>query len=187
MVLSSFAWVLSLNNAGTLDPVWGRADLRYCCGFRIDPVRLLSLKLRRGEEQWLAFVIGSAVLSAVVFILCCIHLAFSGVLVCVVLVAILVAWRTGAYRARCEALPEIAAKWKWIIGITYGAFVVLYFFNAMAHEMSTEGSSYHLSVTAAYYQAHVERMPWTFYDDFHQYPEYWGIQRLASIGTTRRH
>ena len=149
-------------------------------------LRLLSLKLRRSEEQWLAFVIGSAILSAVVFILCCNHLAFSGVFAGVALVAIAVAWRTGAYRARGEALPPIAAEWKWIIGITYGAFVVLHFFKAMALEMSPDGSSYHLSVTAAYYQAHgFERMPWTFYDDFHQYPEYWGIQRLASIGTTR--
>src|ERR1700722_8935829 len=98
--------------------------------------RSLRLRLKRGEERWLAFVTGSALLSSIVFALCCLHLAYKGVFLLVGLAAIGAALRIGALQPPEQALPPLSQKWRWVLGFVFGSFTVLYFFNAMAPEMS---------------------------------------------------
>jgi hypothetical protein len=117
--------------------------------------RGLRLRLQRGEERLLAFVTGSALLSAIVFALCCLHMVYKGVFLAVAIAAIGWAIRIRAFRSPPEeALPPIPRRWRWLLGVVFGVFTVLYFFNAMAPEMSPDGTAYHLPMPAAYYRAH---------------------------------
>ncbi len=132
-------------------------------------VRALSLKLRRTEEWLLAFVTGSALLSGVVFLLCTTRLARKGVFLAVGLVSIASAIRMGVHRPQGDPLPPIARRWKWVIGGVFGGFTILYFFNAMAPEMSPDGAAYHLVFPGYYYRAHgFVRIPWNMYANITQ-------------------
>ena len=68
-------------------------------------VRLLRLPLLRQERAVVAFIIGAACLSLIVFTLCATHLYYRGTIVAVGVIAVVAAWRAGAYRS-----PESFAK-----------------------------------------------------------------------------
>jgi hypothetical protein len=54
-----------------------------------------------------------------------------------------------------EALPPgLSRPWKVLFGVVFGAFTVLYFFNALAPEVSPDGSTYHLGLVARYLREH---------------------------------
>jgi hypothetical protein len=126
--------------------------------------RTLQLRLKRGEERPLAFVTGSALVSAIVFALCCVHLAYKGVFLLLGVAAVGWAVRIGAFRAAEESFPPIPRKWRRALGVVFGGFTILYFFNAMAPEMSPDGTAYHLPIPAAYYHAHgFLPITWNFY------------------------
>jgi hypothetical protein len=89
------------------------------------------------------FVVGAGALSAVVFALCRLHLAYWWVfLVCGVLVVrpsrSLFDWRPRGSRYLLPFLP----------------FFVLYFFHALAPEASPDGAGYHLGLVTRYLDAH---------------------------------
>lgn len=139
--------------------------------------RRLRLRLKRGEERLLAFVTGSGLLSAIVFALCSVHLAYKGIFLAVGVAAIAGAIRLGALQPPDEALPPIPRKWQWVTGVVFGAFAILYFFNAMAPEMSPDGTAYHLPITATYYRAHAFiPITWNIYANI---PE--GIEMLFVV------
>src|SRR5207253_951783 len=62
--------------------------------------------------------------------------------------------RFGVHQPASDRLPPIPRVWRWIFAAIYATFTVLYFFNAMAPEMSPDGTAYHLPIPAAYYHAH---------------------------------
>ena len=129
----------------------------------------LSLKLKQGEEQLLAFITGSAVLSAIVFALSTVKLARKGIFLAVGAVAILAAFRLGAHRPAAEALPPLPRRWYWTMLAAFGAFTCLYFFHAMTPDVSPDGTAYHLTFPAAYYRAHgFVRIPWNMYANLTQ-------------------
>ncbi len=117
-------------------------------------LRGLGLRFYRTEERLLAFVTGSACLSAAVFALTAIHLARKGVFLALGLLVIAVAVRRGAHRAVGERLPSLPRFWKILFGVPFAAYTVLYFFNAMAPELSPDGSAYHLGLVAWYAREH---------------------------------
>ncbi len=132
--------------------------------------RRLQIRLARGEENWLALVTGSALLSAIVFMLCCLHLARRGVFLGLGLTAIAGAIylnrRDGGARDTLEPIPR---RWKWVIATVFALFAILYFFNSMAPEMSPDGTTYHLPFPAVYYRAHgFVRIPWNIYANISQ-------------------
>ena len=51
-------------------------------------------------------------------------------------------------------VPASAALWRWLFRSIFAIFFVLYFFNAMAPEMSPDGVAYHLGVVSRYLRAH---------------------------------
>jgi hypothetical protein len=125
---------------------------------------VLAIRLKRLEERLLEFVVGSGLLSGVVFVLCCVRMARKGVFLALGVAAIGGALRLGLHRSRGEALPAISARWRWVIGICFGLFTVLYFSNAMSPEMSPDGAAYHLPFPEAYYRAHgFVRIWWNMY------------------------
>jgi hypothetical protein len=126
--------------------------------------RLKVDTLYRLEERLLAFVVGSACLSAIVFALSAAHLARKGVFLALGLFSIGYALYSGAHRPKGGEFPPLAKEWKWLFGAVFGLFTILYFFDAMAPEMSADAMSYHLGFVANYYRAHgFVRIPNNFY------------------------
>ena len=107
-------------------------------------LRRLGVGLYRQEEGLLAFLCGAPLLSLVVFAACATGVARKGVFLWVGIAILALAFWTGAHRPRGASLPPLGRFWKWLFGIVWGVYAVLYFFNAMAPELSPDGSSYHL-------------------------------------------
>src|SRR6516165_1379738 len=115
--------------------------------------RRLNLKLDPTEHAALAFVVGSACYSQLVFLLCAISLAKAAVFVCFGLLAGVIIGRArgNVTHTRFKGFP---ARSKWLFGALFGAFGVVYLVNALAPEMSPDGSAYHLPFVASYLRAH---------------------------------
>jgi Dolichyl-phosphate-mannose-protein mannosyltransferase len=114
--------------------------------------RLLLLKLHitlyRYEAFLFAFITGAACVSLGVFVLCVAHEARRGVFL----------WGGGALIA-CSSwltrktplrkpLPGVSKSWLAFFFVIFAFFWVCYFFNALAPEVSADGSSYHLGNVA---------------------------------------
>jgi hypothetical protein len=117
-------------------------------------LRKLSLSLYRMEERLFAFMLGSACLSAVMFALAAFKLVHRGVLLALAILAIGYACYSRAYRAKGSAFPALPKRWKLVFVVAFGFFTVLYFFNALAPEVSPDGIAYHLGEVAKYSRAH---------------------------------
>src|SRR5260370_997243 len=59
-----------------------------------------------------------------------------------------------AHRPKGSEFPPLPRMWTWLFGVVFTAFTILYFLNAMAPEMSSDGMSYHLGEVAKYYRTH---------------------------------
>lgn len=106
-------------------------------------------KLRRMEAVFLGFVLGAAMLAAVVFGLAELGLARRGVLVAAALALIAAAvWRRG------HRLPEpsepLPAGWSVAFWAGYAIFGLLYASVAMAPETSTDGTTHYLAQVAGW-------------------------------------
>jgi hypothetical protein len=132
-------------------------------------LRRLGLTFFRQEENIFSFVAGSACLSLLLFILCALHVAYTGVLFALGAAILVLGWRWDTLRASGEPLPALSRFWKLVFGVPFWAFTVLYFFNAMAPEVSPDGSSYHLAMVARYARAHgFERITTNMYANLSQ-------------------
>jgi len=112
--------------------------------------RKISAKLERTEYFSLAFVAGSACFSQIVFLFCSIGLARRSVFIAVGLLAVIataVVNRTPVVR---PVFPPMHLRWKWLFGVLFVSFGIVYLVNAMAPEMSPDGSAYHLPFVARY-------------------------------------
>jgi hypothetical protein len=116
--------------------------------------RWLGLRLYRLERVVLSFVLGSAVLSLAMFVLCALHLVHRGVLQVLALAAIASAvwiWRKDLSE-RMPNPPDRVTLGVFLAG--FAVFGVVYFFNALAPEVSPDGMAYHLGVVGAFDRAH---------------------------------
>jgi F5/8 type C domain-containing protein/dolichyl-phosphate-mannose-protein mannosyltransferase len=113
-------------------------------------LRGLGLKFYRAEEHVFAFATGAACLSFLVFLLTAAQLARKGIFLALGLVIIVLALRSGAHPSLGEEFPPLPRFWKILFGVIFAFFTVVYFANAMAPEMSPDGSSYHLGLVARY-------------------------------------
>jgi hypothetical protein len=117
-------------------------------------LRILAIRLHQLEERLIGFVCGSALLSGIVFFLCTVKLARKGIFFAVGAAIILFALRFGVYRRSGDPLPPLPRAWTRLLVVIFAAYTVLYFFNAMAPEMSPDGTAYHMAFPADYYRAH---------------------------------
>jgi len=115
-------------------------------------LRGLGVRLGRAEGALVAFVAGAACWSGVVFLLAATHLARRNVFLVVGLLVILAGLKWGRSPAPPseEQWTRLPQPWKIFFGVIFGAFTVLYFFNALAPEISADGSTYHLGLVARY-------------------------------------
>jgi hypothetical protein len=117
-------------------------------------LRRLALSFDPWERRLLAFFVGSACLSAILFALSAAHLAYRGVLLGFGLGSIGYAAYSGALRSPGKAFAPLAPLWRWIFIAAFAAFTWYGFFNALAPEHSSDGMAYHLSEVVIYQQAH---------------------------------
>jgi hypothetical protein len=114
----------------------------------------LRLTLYRWEAALFEFVIGAGCLSFLTAILCSLHIARKGVFLWGGLAVVALAvWRAKAAPRR-ECLPAAPVKWTVAFFLIFSAFLIYYFFNALAPEVSPDGTGYHLGNVARMWHHH---------------------------------
>jgi hypothetical protein len=111
---------------------------------------LLPVGLYRGERRLFAFLAGAALLSLLVFCLAALQLARGRVFLAAGILLIGLALARGAHRAGDDPLPPVPRRWKALLVIVLAVFGAWYLVNAMAPEISPDGSSYHLGLVNLY-------------------------------------
>jgi len=120
-------------------------------------LRRLSIELYALEERLIAFITGSACLSALVFVLCSVKLARKGIFLALGFAIVGYAFYSSAHSARprpAKPLAPLSTIWRWVFGISFLGFGLFYLIHAMAPEMSPDGLAYHLAVVEKYRAAH---------------------------------
>lgn len=117
-------------------------------------IDLLGLRFYRGERAVLAFVLGSVLLSNIVFLLAAAGWARKGVFFLLSGI-ILAVWS----RVRRRAVPpmktvSLPLAWKLMSFGILAAFSWYYISTAMAPEISSDGIAYHLGLVAQYAREH---------------------------------
>jgi hypothetical protein len=91
------------------------------------------------------FVSGGAVLSVLIFAACALNLVYPATFLLIGAASILAA----RHEWRIPARPKLT-RWSFL----FLPYFVLYFFNAMAPEISYDGSRYHLALVGRYFREH---------------------------------
>jgi hypothetical protein len=114
---------------------------------------VLKFRLSPRESLFLRFILGSSILSLLVFLLAAVRLAYTSVFLILgaAILASAAALRGRTKPARSTAVPAI---WKVTLGMIYAAFGVLYLFNALPPETSSDGTAYHVALPARYLRDH---------------------------------
>ncbi len=135
----------------------------FTCASSLAAGSILFARLRLRLSWPVAFVTGSAILSLAVTLLSLAGFAEKGVFLGLGIALIAAAF---ALRARQSLSGLQIPRWFWI---GFAPFTAAYFFNAMAPEMSPDGSTYHLGVVNHYYAAHrMIPLPDNFYASLSQ-------------------
>ena len=137
----------------------------FSAGFLV--LRALRLEFHRQEQRLFAFVTGAACVSLLMFVLAAVHLVTRGVLQALAAALVIAAvWKRGPER---KALPPLPRPWLVLFAAVFTTFTWLYFFNALAPEVSPDGSSYHLGNVLRYYEARgFVRIPTDMYANLSQ-------------------
>ena len=137
-------------------------------------LRRLPLPLYREEAALFAFIAGSACTQIVIFTLCAFHQARPVVLAVfgVGTIAAAVLWARPA--AKRKPLSRPAAPWLVLFFSIYAAFFTAYFFNALAPEVSPDGSGYHLGNVYRMWQQH--GFAWGYHSIYSHMPQ--GMEML---------
>ena len=110
------------------------------------------------RDPGIRFVTGAAVLSMVVFALCCLDWAYPAVFAGVGMAGI-----AGIWRLRHQLRAEVFLPQR-ILLLFFILFFILYFFNSMAPEISPDGAGYHLGLVGHYFRWHgFRRITWDLY------------------------
>jgi hypothetical protein len=124
----------------------------------------LRLQTGRGEYFALAFLVGSACFSQIVFLLCCAGLARTEIFIPIGVCSVIGAIRVAPGIKTRPSFPPFSRAWKWTLGVAFALFGVVYLVNALAPEASPDGSAYHLPFVARYLSADGFRsIPGNFY------------------------
>jgi hypothetical protein len=131
----------------------------------------LKIALQHLEHDLLAGVTGAALLSLLVFALCAVRLATVPVFWAVGLIAMALNWKfrsapTLPTQGAAVPLPRI---WKWLAGVPFAFYGLLYLSNSLAPENSPDGQAYHLGLVYRYFRLHgFERLTTNMYANLSQ-------------------
>ncbi len=117
-------------------------------------VDALKVKLRRSERPPLAFILGAACLHLAVFAILVLRIAYWPVLAGLLAGVVGAAAWNGSLAFKGEPEEPLSKGLKQLSYVLFGAFSLLYFFHALAPEMSPDGSGYHLGLVARELRAH---------------------------------
>jgi hypothetical protein len=124
-----------------------------CAAFGRILLRRLKLPLYREESALFGFLAGAALLSLATFLLCVIGAAYWSVFLVVGAAAIGVSWNHRERAAR--PLPDgRGSVSKSIFLLILAVLLFIYFVNALAPEISPDGSGYHLGNVARMWRRH---------------------------------
>jgi hypothetical protein len=123
-------------------------------GLGIVLIDMLRLEFRKGEKAVLGFIVGSALLSDIVFALAAAGWARKGVFV--ILTALVLVTCLFAHRRSLPSLPAkpIPRAWTIVSVLVVAAFSWFYIATALAPETSSDGMHYHLGLVARYARIH---------------------------------
>lgn len=125
----------------------------YVAGFVL--FERVRLRLYREEQRWLAFVCGASLVHLFVFACMSAHVARKGVFLAAGLTLVAYGWLRGAFRKQAlPAMTPLSRFWRVVWGAVFAAYAFLYIANAMAPEMSPDGSAYHLGLVSRYLREH---------------------------------
>ncbi len=111
----------------------------------------LQLELFAGELQLFRFATGAALFSLLVLLLASVNMAKDWVFLSTGAALIVPAvW----VRQKCARLPAIPLHWKLLFTAIFLIFGVYYLVNALAPEISPDGSEYHLGLVSRYFRQH---------------------------------
>ncbi len=114
----------------------------------------LRIRLYRGEAALFNWVSGSACLSFLLALLCSAHLARKGFFLWGGIgVIVLALWRERG-EPRRRSLPAISYDWLVPFYVIVGGFFLYSFMNALAPEVSPDGSGYHLGNVVRMWRSH---------------------------------
>ncbi len=142
--------------------------------------RRLRIELDRTEECLLGLITGSACLSGIIFVLCATHLARKAVFLVIGAASMAWAWRSRRVGPSKDELPPLPRVWRISFLVIFGVFTVVYFLNALAPELSPDGTAYHLVIVDRYDRAHgFVRVPENIYFNISQGVEMLFLMALA--------
>src|SRR5579863_370496 len=133
--LIAFGWLLTVLTS-------------WCAGKLL--LRRVAVHLYRQEEDVMAFLIGSACLSTLIFLLCAVRLVSRPLFLAVALVVTAAGIQQRIWRPAGDRLPHLPVMWRWLF---YGCCILfsgLYLIFAFAPEASPDGASYYLGLVARY-------------------------------------
>ncbi len=104
------------------------------------------------ELQIFRFAVGSGLFSLLILAIAALNFAYTGVFLAAGLAVIVPVFRIR--EAERVPLPDFSHGWKLFFGLVLLGFGVFYFINALAPEISPDGSSYHLGLVARYFRQH---------------------------------
>lgn len=136
----------------------------YAIGVLIMDRLRISGFLGRPERYPLGFLLGAGAVHLLMFLLLALHLAYWPVVILPLLGALILAVRSGAWKAQGLEFNPVSRSLYWTAGILTGIYLVVYFVIAWAPERSADGSGYHLGILARELRFHgFEKITTKFY------------------------
>src|SRR5438132_1137094 len=117
-------------------------------------LQALRVTLYRSEEYFFGFVLGSAIVSTLVFTLTALHLAYSGVFMATGAGILGLAVARGAHRFSGKPLPSLPRIWQAGFLLCYAIFAVVYLEGALLPEIGPDAVLYHVALPARYLREH---------------------------------
>ena len=143
----------------------------------------LRLTFYRWEATLFEFVAGAGCLSFLTALLCILNVGRKGVFLWGGLACIAFAlWRArGATRRR--TLPAVSLTWMTAFYLIFSAFFIYYFFNALAPEISPDGSGYHLGNVVRTWRNH--GFDWNYHSLYSYFSQGGEMQFLVAFSFGR--
>lgn len=117
-------------------------------------LKRLRVELYRWEAALFQFVLGAGCLSFLTAILCVLNAARKGVFQWSGLLVIAIAVWQSRSTPRRRSLPVISLTWMVLFCLIFSAFFLYYFVNALAPEVSPDGTGYHLGNVVRMWRNH---------------------------------
>ena len=144
-------------------------------------LRALRVRFFRLEAALFAFITGAGLLSFVVALLCVLQAARKGVFFWGGLAAIAAsAWQARRQPLERRTLPAVRLDWLVPLNLIFAAFFIYYLMNALAPEVSPDGSGYHLGNVVRIWRHH--GFDWQFHSMYAYLSQ--GVEMLFLVAFT---